>query len=64
MDNSTDEIAFKGKGNTFIKDYFKEWDGYSLLCPDSDVKTLNLSGSEVSTNSSSLIFEVNRCNNS
>ena len=50
MDNSTDELAYQGN-DTSIKDFYKEWDGYSLMCLDSEIKNLNLSGSEVSTNS-------------
>ena len=34
MDNSTDEIAFEGKGNTFISKFFKGWEGYSIMCLD------------------------------
>ena len=36
MDNSTDEIAFKGAGNTFIKGFFDGWEGYSIICLDND----------------------------
>jgi hypothetical protein len=33
------------------------------MCLDSDIKNMSLSGSEVSTNSETIIFEINRCNN-
>ena len=55
MDNSTDEVAYKGIGNTFIDEFYDGWDGYSIMCLDYDHDQIHddvlLSGSEVSMNS-------------
>jgi len=48
MDNSTDEIAYKGKDKTFISGIFKGWEGYSLMCIDNEEKKVKLTGTEVS----------------
>jgi len=49
MDNSTDEIAYRGKDKTFLEEIYKGWEGYSLICGDGpEGAKLNLAGTEVS----------------
>lgn len=54
MDNSTDEINFKGKGKTFNNKFFEAWEGYSLICVDNQNEKLLLSGTETSMTSDTL----------
>ena len=40
MDNSTDEIAFKGLGNTYTNEFFEGWENYNIMCLNMDHKNL------------------------